>query len=285
MRWDSPWGPGVPGWHLECSVMSMDLLGEHFDMHTGGVDHRQVHHVNEIAQSEAYLGPAGAPWLRYWLHNEFVLVGGAKIAKSAGRMPLLSDLRGSGYAPMAYRWFLLTAHYRSQLDLTAEGLHAASAAYRRLLARVVPLRPLPSLPTAEAARAALAGRSPAAVAAVERIDAALADDLNTPKALAELQGALRDDTLDDADKAVVVAAADQLLGLRLGDLDPDELAERGGELAVPVAYVEELVAAREAARREKRWPDADRFRDQLRDLGVQVTDTPDGPRWTAAPRG
>ncbi|MFL6074594.1 MAG: cysteine--tRNA ligase [Mycobacteriales bacterium] len=282
MRWDSPWGPGVPGWHLECSVMSMDLLGERFDVHTGGVDHRQVHHVNEIAQSEAYLG---TPWVPYWLHNEFVLVGGAKIAKSAGRMPLLSDLRASGYAPMAYRWFLLTAQYRSQLDLTAEGLHAASAAYRRLLARVVPLRPLPSVPTADAAHAALAGRSPAALAAAERIDAALADDLNTPKALAELQGVLRDDTLDDAGKAVVVAAADQLLGLRLGDLDPDELAERGGELTVPVEYVEELVAAREVARAERRWPDADRLRDQLRDLGVRVTDTPDGPRWSAAPPG
>ena len=115
LRWDSPWGWGAPGWHLECSVMSMALLGEHFDLHTGGVDHRELHHVNEIAQSQAYLGD-GQPWVRYWLHNEFLQLGAMKMAKSAGGAPRLADLTEAGYHPLAYRLFLLGGHYRSQLD-------------------------------------------------------------------------------------------------------------------------------------------------------------------------
>jgi cysteinyl-tRNA synthetase len=115
MRWDSPWGWGAPGWHLECSVMSMALLGQHFDIHTGGVDHRELHHVNEIAQSQAYLAD-GLPWVHYWLHNEFLQLGTEKMAKSAGGAPRLSDLIEAGYHPLAFRLFLLGSHYRSQLD-------------------------------------------------------------------------------------------------------------------------------------------------------------------------
>ena len=146
MRWDSPWGWGAPGWHLECSVMSMALLGEHFDIHTGGVDHRELHHVNEIAQSEAYLDD-GRPWVQYWLHDEFLLLDAEKIAKSAGGGPRLADLVSAGYHPMAYRLFLLGGHYRSQLDFTNQGIDAAQATLRRLVARVEPLRPLPVVET------------------------------------------------------------------------------------------------------------------------------------------
>ncbi|MFI5084080.1 MAG: cysteine--tRNA ligase, partial [Streptosporangiales bacterium] len=142
LRWDSPWGWGAPGWHLECSVMSMALLGEHFDLHTGGVDHRELHHVNEIAQSQAYLGD-GQPWVRYWLHNEFLQLGAMKMAKSAGGAPRLADLTEAGYHPLAYRLFLLGGHYRSQLDFTTAAVDAAQATLRRLVARVQPLRPLP----------------------------------------------------------------------------------------------------------------------------------------------
>ncbi len=124
MRWDSPWGWGAPGWHLECSVMSMALLGEHFDLHTGGIDHRELHHVNEIAQSEAYLDD-GDPWVRYWMHNEFLLLNNAKIAKSSGPVPRLADLVEDGYHPMAYRLFLLGGHYRSQLDFTTAAVDGA----------------------------------------------------------------------------------------------------------------------------------------------------------------
>jgi tRNA synthetases class I (C) catalytic domain len=160
MRWDSPWGPGVPGWHLECSVMSMALLGEHFDIHTGGVDHRELHYVNEIAQSEAYLSD-GQPWIHYWLHGEFLQLGAQKMAKSAGGAPRLADLTEVGYHPMAFRLFLLGGHYRSQLDFTPAAMDTAQATLRRLVTRIAPLRPLPAF-----AGPAFAGPGAAGPAAV-----------------------------------------------------------------------------------------------------------------------
>ena len=281
LRWDSPWGPGVPGWHLECSVMSMALLGEHFDVHTGGVDHREIHHPNEIAQSESYLAD-GRDWVRLWMHNEFLLQGSKKIAKSAGRMPLLSDLENAGTHPLVFRYFLLTAHYRSQLDLTDSALDAAASAYRRLLARVESLRPLPDASSFAAARDQLTtGR---ATAALDRLDAAISDDLATPRFLAELQGISRDADLTDPDRGVLVAAAEFLLGLRLDELTPAEVTRRRA-VEAPVEVVEALVGQRSAARAERRWADADRLRDKLLALGVQVTDTPDGPVWESSDIG
>ncbi len=218
LRWDSPWGWGAPGWHLECSVMSMALLGHHFDVHTGGVDHRELHHVNEIAQSQAYLGD-GKPWVRYWLHNEFLQLGHEKMAKSAGGAPRLADLTEAGYHPMAYRLFLLGGHYRSQLDFTVGAVDAA-------------------------------------------------------------QAALREPTITPDGQRAVVAAADALLGLGLSTLDPDDLEHRRAvsELSAPERLaIEELVAARTQARKERDWARADQIRAQLDELGVQVTDTPDGP--------
>ncbi len=285
MRWNSPWGWGAPGWHLECSVMSMTLLGDHFDIHTGGIDHRELHHVNEIAQSEAYLGD-GRPWVRYWLHNEWVLLDAQKIAKSAGHTLRLADLVESGYHPMAYRLFLLGGHYRSQLDFTTAAMDAAQSTLRRLVARVAPLRPLPSLQTYEQARALLgAGTSvddKTALAYLDAVDAAIASDLATPKLLATLQDALRDPEVTSDGLRVVVAAADALLGLRLADLNPAEVEGRrsAADLAPEqVAVIERLIADRTQARKEKNWPRADEIRAELDALGVQVTDTPAGPTW------
>lgn len=277
MRWDSPWGPGVPGWHLECSVMSIALLGRHFAIHTGGVDHREIHHPNEIAQSEAYLSD-GMPWVPLWMHNEFLVWNGRKIAKSGGKMPTLAEFARTSH-PLAFRYFLLTAHYRSQLDLTDAGLSSAAGAYRRLLARVAPLRPLPSVTTYEDARSKLTG---AALEALRELDAAVSDDLHTPRALAVLHGALRSDALSDAEKAVLAGAADFLLGLSLDSLDAGavEVTESAGEL--PVEEIERLVAARTAARAAKDWAEADRLRGRLTELGVTVTDTADGPVWQPA---
>jgi cysteinyl-tRNA synthetase len=281
MRWNSPWGWGAPGWHLECSVMSMALLGEHFDVHTGGVDHRELHHVNEIAQSEAFLHD-GRPWVRYWLHNEFLLLNNAKIAKSAGPVPKLADLVEEGYHPLAYRLFLLGGHYRSQLDFTMAAMDAAQATLRRLIARVAPLRPLPVVQTYESARALVEDTDKAALAYVEAIDAAIANDLATPKLLATLQDALRDQDITTEGLRVVVAACDALLGLRLTDLDPAEVDQRrtADDLAPEqVAAIERLIAERTQARKEKNWPRADEIRTELDALGVQVTDTPTGPTW------
>jgi cysteinyl-tRNA synthetase len=292
MRWNSPWGWGAPGWHLECSVMSMALLGQHFDIHTGGVDLRELHHVNEIAQSEAYLGD-GEPWVRYWLHGEFLLLNHAKIAKSSGGpVPRLADLIELGYHPLTYRLFLLGGHYRSQLDFTPHALDAAQATLRRLVARVAPLRPLPVVETYTQARAALAAGTPVdtghdavadkiALAYLDQIDEAISLDLGTPKVLAALQEALRDGQVTPAGLRVVVAAADALLGLRLADLDPADLDRRSaaGLDAAERDQIEDLVAARTQARVEKNWPRADEIRAELDKLGVQVTDTPTGPTW------
>jgi cysteinyl-tRNA synthetase len=280
MRWNSPWGWGAPGWHLECSVMSMSLLGNHFDVHTGGIDHRELHHVNEIAQSEAFLED-DRPWVRYWLHNEFILLDAQKIAKSAGHTLRLADLVESGYHPMAYRLFLLGGHYRSQLDFAMTAMDAAQATLRRLITRVAPLRPLPLVETLDEARAlADAVDDKTALAYVEAIDAAIASDLATPRLLATLQEALRDPDVTAEGLRVVVAAADALLGLRLGDLAPAEVDQRRtADDPQEVAVIERLIAERTQARKEKNWARADEIRAELDALGVQVTDTPAGPTW------
>ena len=281
MRWDSPWGWGAPGWHLECSVMSIALLGEHFDIHTGGIDHRQLHHVNEIAQSEAYLED-GQPWVRFWLHNEFITLDSGKISKSEGHTIRVADLVEAGYHPLAYRLFLLGGHYRSQLDFTTAAMDSAQATLRRLVTRVAPLRPLPSAETLEEARALVPSGDDAAADYVEKLDAAISADLATPTILATLQDALRDHALSEEGLRAVVAAADALLGLRLSDLELREVEGRrsASDLSEDeVGHIERLVAERTQARKEKNWPRADEIRDELDKLGVQVTDTPSGPTW------
>jgi len=289
MRWDSPWGWGAPGWHLECSVMSMALLGDHFDIHTGGIDHRELHHVNEIAQSEAYLGD-DEPWVRFWLHNEFLVLNDAKIAKSSGPVPRLADLIEAGYHPLAYRLFLLGGHYRSQLDFTMQAMDAAQATLRRLITRIQPLRPLPVVQTLETARALLAtddagagdNRDKAAIGYIEQLDEAISADLATPKILAALQESLRDPDISPEGLQVVVAAADALLGLRLSDLDPGEVDHRRSVSDLDPAQVEtieRLIADRTQARNDRDWARADQIRAQLENLGVQLTDTPTGPTW------
>ncbi|WP_051110475.1 cysteine--tRNA ligase [Longispora albida] len=271
MRWDSPWGWGAPGWHLECSVMSMELLGRHFDIHTGGVDHREIHHVNEIAQSEAYLSD-GQPWVRYWMHNEFVQLGGAKMAKSAGGAPRLADLAAAGLHPLAYRMFLLGGHYRAQVSFASEAVEAASASLRRLVAKV------PSLPAVEtyAEAVALAGGDEGALRLLSEVDAAISLDLGTPQLLAVLQEAVR---YEGPGRIAVLAACESLLGLSLGTLAPADLELRREAGAEERAVIERLVAERSEARAARDWPRADRIRAELDELGVQVTDTADGPVW------
>jgi cysteinyl-tRNA synthetase len=260
--------------------MSMALLGPHFDIHTGGVDHRELHHVNEIAQSEAFLADGrgwAQPWVRYWLHNEFLQLAGAKMAKSAGGAPRLADLTEAGYHPAAFRLFLLGGHYRSQLDFTPGAIDAAQATLRRLAARVQPLRPLPAIETLAAAWAAAPG-----VAAIDQIDAAISADFNTPRLLAALQDALRDPEVTTDALRTVTAAADALLGLGLATLDPADLDQRRTPNDLTEAErhdIEQLVADRTQARKERDWPRADQIRAQLDQLGVDLDDTPEGPVW------
>jgi cysteinyl-tRNA synthetase len=250
--------------------MSMVYLGESFDLHTGGVDNIFPHHENEIAQSEA---ATGRPFARGWLHAEHLIVDGQKMAKSLGNFFTLRDLLERGYAPRAIRYLLLSVHYRQQLNFTFAGLDQAAASIERLSDFV---RRLEELPPGGEPDPELAARSRRAR---EAFDAALDDDLNTSRALGVVFEWLRDvnRALDSgragaADRPVlneVLAAFDAVYDVLI--LDP-------GELGVD-AEVEALIAEREAARRDRDWERADELRDRLVERGIQLEDTPAGPRW------
>jgi len=270
MEWDSPWGRGAPGWHLECSVMSMEYLGEHFDIHTGGVDHIPVHHTNEIAQSQAYLGD-GKPWVGWWLHGEFINLSGAKISKSTGGGVLVRDLIDRGYHPLTYRLLLLQAHYRSQAEFSWEAMTAARTRLRRLLDRLAAARTVPA-----------DDLGPAALRHLEAFDEAVCDDLGTPKALAVVAAAARDESLDDAELTALASRFDEVLGIGLADLAPADLDLTSAQARVSVDEVEALVAERGKARAAKDFARSDLLRQQLADLGVTVEDHPGGTsswRW------
>src|SRR5215467_10340742 len=271
MEWDSPWGRGAPGWHLECSVMSIQYLGRHFDFHTGGVDHIPVHHTNEIAQSEAYLGD-GLPWVRWWLHGEFINLKGAKISKSTGGGVLVGDLIGRGYHPLVYRYLLLQAHYRSQTEFSWAMMDGAQAGLRRLLDRFASARAVPGQRP-----------GPAAAGHLEAFDRAVSDDLNTPRALAAVIAASRDDRLNGPDLTALAGHFDQVLAIGLADLSPADLDLKRHDTTITDPEVAALIAKRNEARAAREFAAADRIRDQLAREGVTVEDHPGGRstwRWT-----
>ena len=268
--WDTELGRGRPGWHIECSAMSMAYLGETFDIHTGGVDNIFPHHENEIAQAEA---ATGRPFARLWLHAEHLIVDGQKMAKSLGNFFTLRDLIERGYSPRAIRYLLLSVHYRQQLNFTFAGLDQAAASIERLGDFA---RRLEELPGDGEPDPALTERS---ARARREFEAALDDDLNTSRALGvvfewvrDLNRALDEGRGSGADRPVlerVLAAFDAVYAV----LTPDP-----AELRVD-AGVEALIAEREAARRERDWARADALRDRLAALGIVLEDTPAGPRW------
>ncbi|HEX6931646.1 MAG TPA: cysteine--tRNA ligase [Streptosporangiaceae bacterium] len=275
MEWDSPWGRGAPGWHLECSVMSMAYLGPHFDIHTGGVDHIPVHHANEIAQSEAYLAD-GRPWVRWWLHGEFINLSGAKISKSTGGGVLVGDLIDRGYHPVVYRYLLLQSHYRSQTEFSWPGMDSARTGLRRLLDRFASAR-MSAGPTASGHQlgAAAAGH-------LSAFGDAACDDLNTPRALAAVAAASRDDRLGDADLTALAREFDQVLAVGLADLTPADLDLKRSDATLTDDEVTTLVERRNAARAARDFATSDQIRDQLAEAGVAVEDHQGGDstwRW------
>jgi cysteinyl-tRNA synthetase len=258
MEWDSPWGRGFPGWHIECSAMAMKYLGTQFDLHCGGIDHIPVHHTNEIAQSEA---ATGERFVNYWMHGEFLVEDAGKMSKSKGETLTLSVVEREGFSPMDYRFLLLQAHYRSALKFSYDALRAAQSGYRGLVAR------LREWPDADPA-AALA--SPKADEYKVSFEAAVFDDLNMPEALPVLFAALKDPSLDPAQKKKLAFDFDEVLGLRLR-----EATSQGQELPTEV---QKLVDARDEARRQKNWAESDRLRNDLQALGYKVEDTPKGTK-------
>lgn len=278
MEWDSPWGKGAPGWHLECSAMSIKYLGERFDVHTGGVDHIPIHHTNELAQSEAYLGGA---WVPFWLHNEFINLRDAKMSKSKGGTLLLSDLERQGFHPLAYRFFLLGSHYRNQTEFTWRGLEGARVAQRRLLERLrerVSAGREPVTYEDVAKRLGGPGRS-----YLERLDEVISTDLNTAQALAVLTQASRDPEVGPDALVDLVAAFEAVLAVGLLDLVPEDIEPPARELLLAPDEVEQLLSEREQARHRNDFTTADEIRDMLERLGVEVRDTPEGTVWKVRP--
>ena len=270
MNWDSPWGVGFPGWHIECSAMSTKYLGEQFDIHTGGIDLVFPHHEDEIAQSQ---GVSGKPPVQFWVHNEFLNIGNRKMkadagedddtaikmSRSIGNVILVSTLKEWGIDPMAYRYLLLPAHYRSKLNFTDESITAAQNGLNNLRAD------LAALPVGEAP----GEWSEEALLVRDAFNTAINDDLDLPTALSITREVARDTKIAPAERRRLILDFDRVLGLRLDTVEAKRPREVGDEVLA-------LVRQRDEARSAHNWKRSDELRDQLKALGFEVRDTPQG---------
>lgn len=253
MGWDSPWGKGFPGWHIECSAMIRKTLGEKIDIHTGGIEHIPVHHNNEIAQSEAAIGKH--PLSRFWMHRAHIQLKGGKLAKSQGNAINLPDISEKGFSPLALRYLFLGAHYRTSSNFSWDALEASSTALSRLSAY------------AQEDGGSVSEKHRARF--LERIN----DDLDTPGALATLWDMTKDEELSAADKSATLRDADRVLGLGLSKHVAVETIVNKADLP---ETVQKLVEEREKARRDKEWARADELRARISEEGFEVKDTPTG---------
>ena len=263
LKWDSPWGVGYPGWHIECSGISIKHLGGDMDIHCGGIDNAFPHHTNEIAQSEAYLGHK---WCNYWFHVHHLNTSDGKMSKSKGEFLTVSLLEEKGYDPLVYRLFCLQSHYRRNLVFTWENLDNAAVTYQKLIAKIALLENR--------------GEVDAEVFAAlkQRFESALNADLNTSLAVTAIYDVLKAKT-NDATKLAALKDFDRVLGLNLieaakkyRDAQPKE--EYGSD-----PEIDALVAARAEAKKAKNWAEADRIRDELKARGIEIIDTPQGAKW------
>jgi cysteinyl-tRNA synthetase len=260
LQWDSPWGRGYPGWHIECSAMAIKYLGEQFDIHCGGIDHVPVHHTNEIAQSEAATGKS--PWVTIWMHGEFLVnEKSEKMAKSTGGFICLKDLEERGIDPIAYRFLCLSAHYRKQLSFSWDALASATQTLAKLKSSVIALK-----------RAAASSESEIAMVPPGRqtFFEAFFNDLNAPQALASLWGVLGDSSLPPRAKLAALLEFDEILGLGMGTWEETAAA-------IPEEVLK-LMAERDTARKNKDFAASDRLRNELVSLGYVVEDSPSGTK-------
>lgn len=259
LKWESPWGIGYPGWHIECSAISIKHLGEKLDIHCGGIDNVFPHHTNEIAQSEAYLGHK---WCNYWYHVLHLNDNTGKMSKSKGDFLTVSLLEDKGYNPLVYRMFCLQSHYRKPLVFSYEVLDNVKVAYDKLVGKIASLGKSgePELEKMEGFREAFTG--------------ALGNDMNTSQALTVVYDVLKAD-LNDASKRALIEEFDSVLSLDLTkEAEADEV---DADLA---AYVEDMIEKRNMARKEKDFAKADAIRDELLQKGVEIKDTREGTVWS-----
>jgi len=266
LGWDSPWGKGFPGWHIECSAMINATLGKQIDIHTGGIDLLPTHHNNEIAQSEVATGKR--PFSRFWMHHEFLNIDKEKISKSLGNMINLAELSEKGFHPLALRYLFLGAHYRTPMNFTWEALEAAQTSFLKLRSLIDSEKQTGAIPKTWEAK----------------IHERFNDDLDTPGALGILWEMVKDRDLARADIRAGILEADRILGLGLEKHDAvaEALCKKTFGVPVPLDSVPErirtLIDAREAARKEKNWQHADSLRGELQKMGYAIEDTSDGPR-------
>lgn len=269
LKWDSPWGVGYPGWHIECSAISLKHLGEHLDIHCGGIDNAFPHHTNEIAQSEAFIGHK---WCNFWFHVLHLNTNSGKMSKSKGEFLTVSLLEEKGYNPLAYRFFCLQSHYRKQLVFSYENLDGAATAYEKLLKKIATLKDDPAEELDNAAVEKLTAS----------FKAALDNDINTSLAITAVYDVLKEKT-NDKTKLYLLNDFDRVLSLDLVE-GAKKLTEQSeepqGEKDELTIYVEEQIALRAAAKKEKNFAEADRIRNELLEKGIKLLDTREGTTWS-----
>ena len=272
LKWDSPWGVGYPGWHIECSAISLKHLGERLDIHCGGIDNAFPHHTNEIAQSEAYIGHK---WCNYWFHVLHLNTNSGKMSKSTGEFLTVSLLEEKGYNPLAYRFFCLQSHYRKSLVFSYENLQNAQGAFDKLIAKIASLKENEADVIDENAVKEL----------TDKFKAALDNDINTSLGITVLYDVLKAKT-NDKTKLALLADFDKVLSLSLLDEAKKVRESKKEEASAPAVdadfskYVEEQLVLRAEAKKAKNWAEADRIRDELTAKGVKILDTPDGAKWS-----
>ncbi len=254
MEWNSPWGKGFPGWHIECSAMSMKYLGENFDIHCGGIDHINVHHTNEIAQAEA---ATGKRWVNYWLHGEFLVFDKGKMAKSSGEFLTLEVLSNKGFDPLAYRYLCLNTHYRSVLNFSFEALESAQNAFNNLKEKILEIK--------KDLKSKKSDISKYKDEFLKNIN----DDLNMPSALAVMWSLIKDKDIGNKEKYDLLLEFDSVFGLGFKDFEIKKISKD----------LLDLVNEREEARKKKNFKKADEIRDKLEKKGVILEDTVEGVKW------
>ncbi len=265
MKWESPWGKGYPGWHIECCAISTHYLGNHFDIHCGGIDHIPVHHTNEIAQAEA---ATGEKWVNYWLHGEFLIFKRHKMSKSRNEFLTLEVLDKKGYSPLVYRYFCLGAHYRKKLNFSYESLDAARESLKRIRDKFVHI---------EDNLDSSFGDNEFVEKLQDDFKKQINNDLNMPGALAVLWEVFKTDKIGNKEKYDLILDFDKVLGLRIKD--SREIIMKKKNENVDTKLVEKMINQRETAREEKDWNKADEIREKLEEMGVELRDGAEGTEW------